>query len=217
MKNIGVLLSGCGNKDGSEIYEATFTVLALSQNNVNITFIAPDRKQYDVVNYLDNEKLNESRNILLESARIARGNIVSLNELDIDSLDGLIIPGGFGVAKNYSDYVVNGIKGSLTSDISTLLSSIYEAEKPIGAICISPVLLMLKFKDTGLKLTTGLDSSWMKQGKDMGIEVHLKNSRDIVIDEKMKIVTTPAFMNDASFADVNEGISKLVMQVLDWC
>ncbi len=215
MKNIGVLLAGCGNKDGSEIYESTFTVLALSQCDAKITFIAPNRKQMDVFNYVTDTDDNDVRDILKESARIARGEIIALDAANPETLDGLIIPGGLGAAKNFSSFVEEGLSGKLRDDVAKFIDSIHRIGKPIGAICISPVLLMLHFKDTGFKVTPGLDKKWKNAEKKMGVNIELLPSSEIAVDEKMKIVTTPAFMNDASHAEVFEGISKLVKKVVE--
>lgn len=215
MKRVAILLAGCGNRDGSEIYESTFTVLALSKAGAEIVFVAPDRDQAEVDDYVNNGTKDEARNILQESARIARGDIKPLNAVRLNDFDALIMPGGAGVAKNFSSFFTDGIEGIVKPDIAEFLTSVRNAGKPIGSICISPVILMLLFRDSGLKVTTGLDSEWVEKAKKLGVETTLKPSTEIIVDEEMKVVSTPAFMNDASFADVAIGIEKLVNKVLE--
>jgi enhancing lycopene biosynthesis protein 2 len=216
MKRVAILLAGCGNKDGSEIHESVYTILALSKAGVEIVYYAPDREQYHVLNYLTGKPMQEKRNILLESARISRGIIKPLSQANLNEFDALIMPGGAGAGKNFCDFAFKGTDGSMEPDVEKFIMAVHEAGKPIGAICIIPAILMLMFRNSGLKITPGLDREWLKEGKKMGVEVELKSSSEITVDETLRIVSTPAFMNDAPFAEVYLGIEKLVEKITEW-
>ena len=136
MKNIGVIMAGCGYLDGAEIRESCTLLLSIDKQGASPAIFAPNIDQYHVVNHLTGEETGELRNVLLESARIARGEINDLSEIDMNELDGLIIPGGFGVAKNLSSLAFDGEKGRINPDFSKLLKDCHESNKPIGAICI---------------------------------------------------------------------------------
>ncbi|MBN2830481.1 MAG: isoprenoid biosynthesis glyoxalase ElbB [Candidatus Cloacimonetes bacterium] len=216
MKRVALLLAGCGNRDGSEIHESVYTILALSKAGAEIVYFAPDREQYHVLNYLTGKPMPEKRNILLESARISRGNIKPISQANLNDFDALIMPGGAGAGKNFCDFIIKGTDGTMMPDVKEFIMAVHKAGKPIGAICIIPAILMLMFKNTGLKITPGLDKEWLNTGKKMGVEVEMKSSSEITVDEKFRIVSTPAFMNDAPFNEVYQGIEKLVNKILEW-
>lgn len=213
MKKYCVLLFGCGSKDGSEINEAVFSLLALSQRGIEYDMFAPNRKQYDAINYLTDEERAEELNILEESAKIARGEIQPLEKLNVDDYDALIIPGGYGAIKNSTNFGVENHKLELLDDVSKVIMGFYNAKKPIGAICIYPSVMAILFKDTKIKVTTGLDPESKKLIDFTKAEIVLADSDEIVVDEKHKIVSTAAFMNDVSLAKVYTGIDKLVKKV----
>ncbi len=214
MLTIGVLLSGCGVYDGSEIHEAVLTLLALDRAGVAIQCLAPDMEQRDVVNHLTGEPQAESRNVLVESARIARGNIKDIREISATDLDGLIIPGGFGAAKNLSDFALQGALAQVHPEVKRLLDEIVDAGKPIGAICIAPATLTRALADRHPEVTIGSDLSTVAAINSMG-GTHYDCAVDkIHVDARLKIVTTPAYMLGPGIKDVAVGIEKLVAEVV---
>ena len=217
-KRIGVLLSGCGIFDGSEIHEATLTLYFLNRAGAEIVCTAPDDDQLHVIHHVTSEQMGESRNILTESARIARGDIRSLSAVSPDDMDGLIIPGGFGAAKNLVDYAVKGRDCHINPQVKDLIQSLVNAKKPVGAICIAPVVLAVALREKSLKpvLTIGNDASTAADLIYFGA-VH-KEARvdEIVVDQANKLVTTPAYMLGPGIADIAKGIEKLVQQILQW-
>ena len=144
-KKFAVILAGCGVFDGAEIHEATMTLYAIAKNNCTYEIFAPNIEQFHVVNHLTGQEMPESRNVLVESARIARGNIKPLSEFIADDFDAIILPGGFGVAKNLSDFAFKGADSSVLPDLQNALVSVYEQKKPIGALCISPAIVAKVF------------------------------------------------------------------------
>ena len=215
MATIGVLLSGCGVYDGSEIHEAVLTLLALDRAGADVQCLAPDMEQRDVVNHLTGEPQGESRNVLVESARIARGNIKNIKEVSAADLDGLIIPGGFGAAKNLSDFALRGAEAQVQPEVKRLLEEMVDAGKPVGAICIAPATLTRALADRHPEVTIGTDLPTAAAIKTMG-GVHVDHAVDeIHVDSRLKIVTTPAYMLGPGIKDVAVGIEKLVAAVLE--
>lgn len=215
MKKVGVILAGSGHKDGSEIHESVYTLLALSKYQAEIFIFAPDEEQKDVVNHLTGESCPEKRNLLVEAARIARGNIKKISEAKAMNLDALILPGGTGAAKNLSNFIEEGFSGTINYQLKSLLFEMNKLGKPIGGICIFPVLLSLIFGNKNVNVTVGLNEKIGQQVENLGAKNTPLPSSEIIVDQKLKIVTTPAFMNDASFFEVYTGIDKLVKKVLD--
>lgn len=215
MAKIGVLLSGCGVYDGSEIHEAVLTLYALDRKGAEIICMAPDTDQTDVVNHLTGQPMDEKRNVLVESARIARGNIKNVKDVTAADLDGLILPGGFGAAKNLSDFAAKGPESTVHPEVSRLLNEMTDAGKPVGAICIAPATLTKALSAKGPEVTIGTDAGTAAAIEAMG-GVH-KNCpvEAIHLDVKNRVVTTPAYMLGPSIKDVAVGIEKLVDQVLD--
>ncbi len=214
MLTIGVLLSGCGVYDGSEIHEAVLTLLALDRAGVAIQCLAPNMEQRDVVNHLTGESQAESRNVLVESARIARGNIKDIKEISATDLDGLIIPGGFGAAKNLSDFAFQGALAQVHPEVKRLLNEMVAGGKPIGAICIAPATLTKSLADRHPEVTIGSDISTAAAIKSMGGKHYDCAVDEIHVDARLKIVTTPAYMLGPGIKDVAVGIEKLVVEVL---
>ena len=218
MNKIGVVLSGSGHQDGSEIHEAVFTLLALSKTDVEVIIMAPDMDQFHVINHLNGkEETSESRNILVESARIARGNIVDVASVSGSQLDALIFPGGTGMAKNIFDYHMAGINCTVISDVQRLVVEILEAGKPLGAICIAPVMVakILEYLGRTGTVTGGCNIEINNDIKAMGINTIEVGAEEIVIDEENKIVTTPAYVEAQSMSAAFTGIEKLVNKVLE--
>ena len=213
MKKIGVVLSGCGVYDGSEIHEAVLTLLALSRQGAEAICFAPDKSQADVINHLTGEPMAETRNVLIEAARIARGAVQPLSQADASTLDALIVPGGFGAAKNLSTFASEGAECHVDPDLKRLALALHAAGKPLGFICIAPTMLPRIF-DFPLRLTIGTDIDTAEIVEDMGGEHVPCPVDDIVVDEDNKIVTTPAYMLAQSIAEAATGIDKLVDRVL---
>ena len=212
---IGVLLSGCGVFDGSEIYESVITLLELDKSGAEVTCMAPDIDQLKVVNHLSSSDSLETRNVLVESARVARGEISNVNEVDVDSLDALILPGGFGAALNNCNFAVAGPDGEVNAGVASVVQKFFDAKKPIGAMCIAPTLLALVLKGKGIKLTIGSDEG-VAAGINATGNIHVNSSTaDIVVDEYHKVVTTPAYMTAGSISEAAIGIEKLVKKILE--
>lgn len=216
MKKIGVLLSGCGVYDGVEIHEAVITMLALDRSGAKIVCIAPDIDQYHVVNHLTGEVMDEKRNVLIESARIARGEITNLKNITASEIDGLIMPGGFGAAKNLSNFAFKGKDADVDPDVARIISQMVEAGKPVGAICISPAVLAKILQNKNPEVTIGNEYGTAEAIEKMG-GVHVACSVDMIhIDRKNKLISTPAYMLGPSIKDVAAGIEKLVAEVLNY-
>jgi enhancing lycopene biosynthesis protein 2 len=216
MKKVGLLLSGCGFNDGSEIHESVISMLALDRAGVETVIMAPNIDQMHVMNHYTGQEMDEFRNVLVESSRIARGNIKDMAEVTGNDLDALIIPGGFGVTKNLSDYAMAGPECSVNPDVYRLVLELYLLKKPIGAICIAPVIMAKIFgeQDESAEMTIGSDKLTSNDINTMGSK-HIKCSvSEIVIDKDKKLVTTPAYMDAESIKVASEGIEKLVKQVL---
>jgi enhancing lycopene biosynthesis protein 2 len=215
MAKIGVLLSGCGVYDGSEIHEAVLTLLALDRGGAEILCMAPDMDQFDVMNHLTGQPMAETRNVLVESARIARGDIQNVRNIKASDLDGLILPGGYGAVKNLSDFAVKGTEAEVHPEVKRLMIEMVQAGKPIGAICIAPATLTRALNGKTPEVTIGNDSSTAAAIETMGGKHHLATVAEITIDSRNKLVTTPAYMLGPSIRDVAVGIEKLVMKVLE--
>ncbi len=213
MKKVGVVLSGCGVFDGSEIHEAVLTLLAIDRAGAEAVCFAPDKEQLHVVNHLTGEVTSEKRNVLAESARIARGKIQPLSAADARQIDVLIVPGGFGAAKNLSDFAIRGAACQVDEDLKILTNEIYKQNKPIGFICIAPAILP-KLLKTPVRLTIGNDIETAETIEEMGGTHVVCPVNDIVVDIDNKIVTTPAYMLANSISEAATGIEKLVSRVL---
>ena len=216
-KKIGVLLSGCGVFDGAEIHEAVLTLLYLDRAGASTLCMAPNVDQLHVIDHLTQQETDERRNVLVESARIARGEIQDVSSVSADDMDALIIPGGFGAAKNLSDFAVKGPDAQVHPDVQRLLEEMADRSKPIGAICIAPATLTRVLSKRSPRVTIGNDAGTAAAIESMG-GVHADCSvSDVCVDEKNRIVTTPAYMLGPGIKDVAAGIEKLVAEIISIC
>lgn len=215
---IGVVLSGCGFQDGAEIQEAVFTLYFLDQLGVEVISMAPNINQANVVNHLSGEKTNEVRNVLVESARITRGNIIDIKDVNHKELDAVIFPGGFGAALSLSSFATEGADCTVNPDVEKLILDIHNADKPLGFICIAPVIaakvLGKLSEEHKLKLTIGTSKDVADKIHEMHAVHDSKVVSDIETDLENKVVSTPAYMLGPGPKDVAKGIEKLVHQVV---
>lgn len=213
-KKVAVILSGCGVYDGAEIHESVITLLRLDQRGAQVQCFAPNIAQMHVIDHLTGEEMPESRNVLVESARIARGEVKDIREADVEDFDALIVPGGFGAAKNLSNFAVEGDNCTVQPDVLALAEAFAEAGKPVGLICISPALAA-KIYGPGVVCTIGKDAGTAAAVVKMGGTHEECDVHDIVEDVQRKLVTTPAYMEAKSISEAASGIYKLVDRVLE--
>jgi len=213
-KKVAVILSGCGVYDGAEIHESVITLLRLDQRGAQVQCFAPSIAQMHVINHLTGEEMPESRNVLVESARIARGEVKDIREANAEDFDALIVPGGFGAAKNLSNFAVEGTNCSVNPDVLALAEAFADACKPVGLICISPALAA-KIYGPGVVCTIGNDAGTAAAVEKMGGKHEECDVHDIVEDTQRKLVTTPAYMVAKSISEAAGGIYKLVDRVLE--
>ena len=212
MKKFAVVLSGCGVFDGAEIHEATLTLLAIAQHGATYEIFAPDVEQYHVINHLTHQPTSEKRNVLVESARIARGRIKPLSQFRAADFDALVFPGGFGAAKNLSTVAFDGPNARVNPDVENAVKSMHTAGKPIGALCISPALIARILGN--VEVTIGNDPGTAAAIEKMGGK-HVKTTHgEVVVDKRNKIFTTPCYMLDATIVQIYEGASNIVKEVL---
>lgn len=214
-KKVGVILSGCGVMDGAEIHEAVCTMLALDRAGAEIVCMAPDKEQADVVDHLTNRAQKEKRNVLVEAARIARGKIRDIKTVKARELDAVILPGGFGAAKNLSSFAADGAHCAVDPDVEALLREMKKADKPIGALCIAPAVVAKIFgADYHPQLTIGNDVGTARALEKMGADHKAAPVTDVVVDEKNKLVSTPCYMLAERISQVADGAEKVVKAVL---
>jgi enhancing lycopene biosynthesis protein 2 len=212
-KQFAVILSGCGHQDGAEIHEATLTLWAIHKNGAEFHCYAPDIKQHHVLNHITGQEMNEKRNVLIESARIARGKIASLATFSPESFDGLVIPGGFGAAKNLSSYAFDGADCTVNRDVTRAVKAMHAAGKPIGALCIAPVILAKVLGD--VTLTIGQDKNTVANLVAMGAQHTPTLQGEITVDRTNKIVTTPCYMLNSRVDQIAEGADNLIRAMLE--
>ena len=216
---VGLVLSGCGVEDGSEIYEAVLTILALEKGGAHVMAIAPDIEQMQVINHYRGDEERpvgpaETRSVLAESARIVRGKIVSASEVSSHELDALILVGGYGVTKNLSSYATDGANASVNADITRLITEMNALGKPIGAMCAAAYVVAIVLRDKRPTLTVGNDGSATIGLERIGVSHALTQVDEICIDTHNKIVSTSAFLLAKSVSEAETGINKLVAEVL---
>ncbi len=214
MTNVAVVLSGCGVFDGAEIYETVLTLLNLETQGVSYQCFAPDVEQMHVINHLTGEESSgETRNVLVEAARIARGNVKNVTEADVNEFDALIVPGGFGAAKNLSNFAVKGAECQVQPDFLRFAQAMHAAGKPIGLICIAPAMSSLIFGE-GVECTIGNDAQTAAVIESMGAKHMECPVEKCHVDRRNKLVTTPAYMLAGRITEAAEGINRLVDEVL---
>lgn len=216
MKKIGVVLSGCGVKDGSEIHESVLTLLALTQIGARYQCLAPNIEQTQVVNHFTGQVVPEKRSVLVEAARIARGDILDLAKADPADFDGAIFPGGFGAALNLCDFAKQGENCQVNPDVLAFAKGMLAKKKPLGFICIAPAMIP-KIAGRGVTLTIGNDRETAKKIEAMGGKHVNCAVTACITDDVVRIVTTPAYMLAQNIGEAFIGIEKLVQQVLRMC
>lgn len=222
---IGVLLSGCGVYDGAEIQEAVLTLLAIEEIGAKAVCISVDAPQHHVINHLNGEEMPESRNMMIEAARIARGEVKNINDIDPVDIDGLVIPGGFGSAKNFTKWAFDGPDGAILPEVKLLLVNLVNIGKPIAPLCVSPVVLAkaLEGSNYSPSMTIGTDAEstpynidgFMAGLEKTGTSAVKKTIREIHIDKANNIITAPCYMQNASILDVRKNIRSAVEALRD--
>lgn len=216
-KQIGVILSGAGFLDGAEIQESVLVLLAIDEAGAEARVFAPDVKLAEI-DHASGKPTGQERRVLVESARIARGDIRDLATAKGTDVDGWVLPGGYGAAKNLSDFADKGAAATVNKEVARVLREAFAAQLPVGACCIAPAVVAAAAKQTNarLRLTIGRDAETAKQIAAMG-HAHVECAvDDVVIDADHKVVTAPAYMFDAPIAAVSRGIAKMVKQVVAW-
>lgn len=211
---IAVVLSGCGVRDGSEIHEAVCTLLAISREGAEAVCFAPNIDQKTVISHLTGKRMNERRNVLVESARIARGRISDLASFDANDVDAIIFPGGAGAERNLCDFDARGPDCAVEPSVERAVLAMHAAGKPIGALCIAPVLLARLFGGDHVELTIGDDSETAKSLETLGARHHRTTHGGIVVDARLKVVTSPGYMLNATVAQIADGATNTVRALI---
>ena len=217
-KKIGVVLSGCGVYDGSEIHESVIVLLAIDRNGAQAVCMAPNVDQMHVVNHLTGEEVaGESRNVLVEAARIARGEIKDISTIKVDDLDALVFPGGFGAAKNLCTMAIKGEDAEVHPEVMRLVKEFRNKQKPQAAVCIAPAMYAKIFEGDVAPptLTIGNDKEWGQKIENLGSKHQDCTVQNIVTDKKNKIITSPAYMLGKTISEVAEGIEKAVKELIE--
>ena len=214
MVRVGVVLSGCGVYDGAEIHEATLTLFFLDRAGAEVICMAPNVDQMDVVNHIKGEATGEKRNVLVEASRIARGVIKDIKDVKAGDIDALVFPGGFGAAKNLCNFAVKGADCTVNPGVEKLIKEMHSAKKPIGFICIAPVIAAKVLGSFNPQLTIGNDKGTAEAIEKMGGKHIVSPVENAVVDQKNKIVTTPAYMLGPTISKVAMGIEKVINEVL---
>ena len=214
MKKVAIILSGCGVFDGAEIHESVLTMLHLEMAGASYQCFAPNIDQHHVVNHLNGEEMNQTRNVLVETARIARGEIQDLDTLNANDFDALAIPGGFGVAKNLSDFAFKGGESTILAALKTTCKAFNQQKKPIAYVCIAPALVG-HIHNKGIKATIGNDADTAAAMSELGAEHVNCHVDDIVVDEAQKVISTPAYMLAQSISEASAGIQKAMNKLIE--
>ena len=212
MKKFAVILSGCGVYDGAEIHEATLSMYAIMKHGATYDLFAPDIAQHHVINHLTGEEMQETRNVLVESARIARGKIWPLSDFNPQEYDALLLPGGFGAAKNLSTFAFDGPDCTVNKDVTNALTGMHKAGKPIGALCISPVLLAKVLGN--VTLTIGQDTATAEAVGKLGATHQNTSHGEVTVDKTNNVYTTPCYMLDANIVQIADGAENIVKAIL---
>jgi enhancing lycopene biosynthesis protein 2 len=212
MKKFAIVLAGCGVYDGAEIHEATMSMYAVKKQGADYKIFAPDIEQHHVINHLTGDEMPEKRNVLVEAARIARGKIQPLTEFRAEDFDAILFPGGFGVAKNLCTFAFEGEDCKVNPQVEDALRAMKKAGKPIGALCISPILIAKIFGE--VELTIGQDEQTANAVQGMGAMHKKTNHGEVIIDASQNVYTTPCYMLDASITDIADGAENIVRAIL---
>ncbi|MGB0918466.1 MAG: isoprenoid biosynthesis glyoxalase ElbB [Flavobacteriales bacterium] len=222
---IGVLLSGNGVYDGSEIHESVFTLLAIDENRGEAVCVAPNINQHHVVNHLTGDEMDESRNVMVEAARIARGAVSDLAEMSSDKLDALVVPGGFGAAKNLTKWAFSGPDGEINEDVKRLITQMVQNGKPVVGLCMGPTVIAKALEGAGLKehLTVGTTEEQSPYEIDaisagmekVGAVAEMKTIKEINVDEANRIISAPCYMMDGSITHVRNNIKQAIDQLFE--
>ena len=213
MKTFALVLSGCGVYDGAEVHESVTAMLAICRSGHKYQVFAPDIPQYHVINHLSCEAMPEVRNVLVETARIARGNVQALSLFDASQYDALLFAGGYGAAKNLSDFAFKDKDYNVTEQVANAIKSMHSAGKPIGAMCIAPLLIAHTI--SGVELTLGEKCAASEAAEKYGAKHIVTAHGEVVVDKKNKVATTPSYMLNATIAQVAEGAEKIVDELLN--
>jgi enhancing lycopene biosynthesis protein 2 len=211
-KKFAVVLAGCGVYDGAEIHEATMTLYAIALQGASYQIFAPDIQQHHVINHITGEEMKESRNVLTEAARIARGKIKPLADYNASDFDALILPGGFGVAKNLCTFAFEGPNCMVNPQIEKALKNTHQQKKPIGALCISPVILAKLFGN--VTVTIGQDKGTAQAIESMGAKHKATNHGEVAVDRENLLFTTPCYMLNATIVDIANGAIAVVKEMM---
>jgi enhancing lycopene biosynthesis protein 2 len=222
---IGVLLSGCGVYDGVEIQEAVLTMLAIEEKGAEVICISIDQPQYHVINHINGEVMNEQRNMLIEAARIARGKIQEISTIAPADIDALVIPGGFGSAKNFTKWAFSGPEGDIDPKVKLLIVNMVNVGKPIAALCVSPVVVAKALEGSAITANMTIGSNAESSPYDInsfsaglkvtGVQVDMKTITEIEIDKKNKIISAPCYMMDASLLEVRQNIAMAIEALIN--
>ncbi len=218
-KKIAIILSGCGVFDGSEIHEATLAMLHIKKNGADYICVAPNTEQLHVINHTNSEVTNQTRNVLTESARIARGAVTDIAQANPADFDGIIFPGGFGAAKNLSNFAIEENIEKLEVEHSTekFIQQAFNAKVPIGFICVSPAAVAaVALRNKGLQLTIGSDNLTAKKIEELGHTHITTTASEIVVDKEHNIISTAAYMCGQNIAEIEQGIAKLVKELINY-
>jgi enhancing lycopene biosynthesis protein 2 len=208
MKKFAVIIAGCGVYDGAEIHEATLTLWAIDKLGHQYDIFAPDIPQHHVINHLTGEAMQEKRNVLVESARIARGKIKPLDKLITEYYDALVLPGGFGVAKNLSTFAFEGANCDINADLNNVVRHFAASGKPIGGLCIAPAILAVILRE--VEVTIGKDPSTIEQIEKSGAKHVVTDHGEVYFDEETNLFTTPCYMLDASISQIADGVEAII-------
>ena len=221
---IGILLSGCGVYDGAEIQESILAMLAVAETGNEYQCISVNKNQHHVVNHLTGEDMKEERNMMVESARIARGDVKEISEITPANIDALIIPGGFGSAKNFSDWAFNGPEGTILPEVKLLLVNLINAGKPIAALCVSPILIAKALEDSNIHPNLTLGNTKDKSPYEIdgfhagvqktGSKTEERALKEVLIDKENKIITAPCYMMDANIVEIRDNIKLAVEELV---
>lgn len=208
--NFAVVLSGCGRADGSEIHESVCALLCLENMGCTYQCFAPNIKQAAVINHINNQPMNEERNVLIEAARIARGNIKDIKEFNADDFDGIIFPGGIGAVTNWCDFAQKGTECTVNTSIHSVIRQCYDKKLVIGAMCIAPVLIAMVLADKKVHFTLGAGGATAQKLEKLGAVHEEVGVTDVCIDRENRVCTTPAYMLATNMIDVCQGAQNMI-------